>query len=114
MLFSTWEKFAELVNVYGFGIAFGIIAAALFCWMITKMVMHLITSLRNKDRIITNHLHHLNGEMITHNERLRNFGANLNDGFTRVVDAINTGFDRQIQAMDNPCKNCQADPKEQR
>lgn len=96
---TLWEKIAELVNIYGFGIAFGIVAAGLGCWVIVKLVLHLIRSSRSKDAIIGNHLDHLTGQVTIHNERLANFGGNLDKGFDRVVDAINNGFDRQIQAL---------------
>jgi hypothetical protein len=96
---TLWEKIAELTNIYGFGIAFGIVAASLGCWVIIKLVMHLIRSSRAKDVIIGNHLSHLTDQITIHNERLTNFGGNLDKGFDRVVDAIDSGFDRQIDAM---------------
>jgi len=96
---TFWEKIADLVNVYGFGIAFAIIAAGLGCWVIIKLVRHTLRSSRTKDTIIANHLDHLTGQVTIQNERLANFGGNLDKGFDRVVDAINSGFDRQIKAM---------------
>jgi len=96
---TLWKGIADLVNIYGFGIAFGIVAAGLGCWVIVKLVVHLIRSSRAKDTIITNHLDHLTIQATTNNERLANFGGNLDKGFDRVVDAINKGFDRQCDVL---------------
>jgi hypothetical protein len=103
-------KLIDLAHAYGFTLVFAVCTTVLMAWVIKITLGHLLSTSKEKDVLITNHLDHLT-KAITGSkettEELRSdikesfelLRSDLKDGFGQVADTFETGLQRQERIL---------------
>jgi hypothetical protein len=85
-------KLIDLAYVYGFTLVFSVCATVLLGWVIKITLGHLLSSSKNKDILITNHLNHLTAAVTGSQESVEDLRTDVKDSFELLRSDIKDGF----------------------
>lgn len=99
-------KLLSLSNEYGFTLVFAVCATTLMAWVIKITLGHLLSTSKEKDKLIINHISHLSDAVMEQRESIEDIKGtfellrtDLKDGFSLVSGTFDKGLERQERIL---------------